>query len=128
METTVQKLDLTEIAKLTFFAPDMERFPALALAREALRSGGAHPAILNASSEIGVEAFLDKRLPFTGIAELVGDAMQTVNVGIAKTIDDVIALDLDVRAQARELISRGRRTATPVRVSESAIEIEAKRL
>lgn len=128
METTVQKLDLTEIAKLTFFAPDMERFPALALAREALRSGGAHPAILNASNEIGVEAFLDKRLPFTGIAELVGDAMQTVNVGIAKTIDDVIALDLDVRAQARELISRGRRTATPVRVSESAIEIEAKRL
>ena len=128
METTVQKLDLTEIAKLTFFAPDMERFPALALAREALRSGGAHPAILNASNEIGVEAFLDKRLPFTGIAELVGDAMQTVNAGVAKTIDDVIALDLDVRAQARELISRGRRTAAPVRVSESAIEIEAKRL
>tara|TARA_E500000318_G_scaffold27226_1_gene27243 strand:- start:331 stop:1560 length:1230 start_codon:yes stop_codon:yes gene_type:complete len=128
METTVQKLDLTEIAKLTFFAPDMERFPALALAREALRSGGAHPAILNASNEIGVEAFLDKRLPFTGIAELVGDAMQTVNADVAKTIDDVIALDLDVRAQARELISRGRRTAAPVRVSESAIEIEAKRL
>ena len=54
--------------------------------------------------------------------------MQTVNAGVAKTIDDVIALDLDVRAQARELISRGRRTAAPVRVSESAIEIEAKRL
>lgn len=128
METSVRKLDLAEIAQLTFLAPDMERFPALALARDALRTGGAQPAILNASNEIAVEAFLDNRLPFTGIAELVGEALQAVNVGVPQTIDDVIALDLDVRAQARALISGARRTMSPVLVSESAIEIEADRL
>ncbi|MEO9899907.1 1-deoxy-D-xylulose-5-phosphate reductoisomerase [Nisaea sp.] len=128
METSVRKLDLSEIANLSFFAPDMERFPALALARDALRSGGAQPAILNAANEIAVEAFLDKRLSFTGIAELVGDALQAVNVGVLQTIDDVIALDQDVREQARALISDACRTSAKRLVPKSAIEIEAKRL
>ena len=119
------KLDLTEIAELTFFAPDMDRFPALALARNALRAGGAQPAILNASNEIAVEAFLNGELPFTGITELIGDVLQAVSVGEPKTIDDVIALDLDIRAQARALISNASRTSSLGIISDSTIEIDA---
>lgn len=125
METNVRKLDLTEIAELTFFAPDMDRFPALALARNALRAGGAQPAILNASNEIAVEAFLNGELPFTGITELIGDVLQAVSVGEPKTIDDVIALDLDIRAQARALISNASRTSSLGIISDSTIEIDA---
>ena len=111
METNVQRLDLAEIASLTFSAPDMDRFPALALARGALRSGGAHPAVLNATNEIAVEAFLRRKLPFTGIAELVSDALQTVSARAPQTIDDVISLDLEARADARALLLRGRAVA-----------------
>lgn len=128
METDVRKLDLAELTKLTFFAPDMERFPALVLAREALRTGGAQPAILNAANEIAVEAFLGGRLSFTGIAEHVGDVLATVNAASPQTIDDVIALDLEARARALELISPTRLASTSDRVSESAIEIDALRL
>ena len=84
------------------------------------------PAILNASNEIAVEAFLDGDLPFTGITELVGDVLQAVSVGEPKTIDDVIALDLDIRARTRALISGGSRTSSPVLISDSAIEIGAE--
>lgn len=68
MATPAPRLNLTEIASLTFEAPDYKRFPALGLAREAMRMGGAMPTILNAANEIAVEAFLKRRIGFLDIA------------------------------------------------------------
>ena len=61
-------LDLAEIGSLHFEQPDPERFPALRLAREALRTGATAPALLNAANEVAVEAFLNRRIPLTAIA------------------------------------------------------------
>jgi 1-deoxy-D-xylulose-5-phosphate reductoisomerase len=69
------KLDLAAIGALTFEAPDEERFPALALAREALRAGGSAPAVFNAANEIAVEAFLQRRLAFLDIAAVVHETL-----------------------------------------------------
>ena len=71
MATPAPKLNLTEIASLSFEAPDYKRFPALALARDAMRMGGVMPTILNAANEIAVEAFLNRRIGFLDIARAV---------------------------------------------------------
>jgi len=128
METNVRSLDLSEIATLTFSAPDETRFPALALARGALRTGGAMPAVLNAANEIAVEGFLAGKLGFTEIAELVEEVMGAVNPAAPGTIDDVIALDREIRGEAAGRLAR--RTASGARrhQGDSAIEIGAGRI
>jgi len=68
METPAARLDLAKVASLTFEAPDLERFPALALARSALETGNGAPTVLNAANEVAVAAFIAGRLPFGGIA------------------------------------------------------------
>lgn len=75
MATPVPRLSLTKIGSLTFEAPDYKRFPALALAREAMRMGGVMPTILNAANEIAVEAFLNRRIGFSDIARNVEAAL-----------------------------------------------------
>ena len=70
------RLDLARAATLTFEEPDLDRFPALGLARQALESGGGAPTVLNAANEIAVEAFLNRRLPFGGIAALVETTLE----------------------------------------------------
>ncbi|WP_420404776.1 1-deoxy-D-xylulose-5-phosphate reductoisomerase [Nisaea sp.] len=128
MQTNVRPLDLSEIATLTFSAPDTARFPALALAREALRSGGAMPAVLNAANEIAVEGFLSGNLGFTQIAELVEDVMEAADPSAPGSIDDVIELDLEIRgAAARRLARRATSGGSPPD-TDSAIEIGAGRL
>jgi 1-deoxy-D-xylulose-5-phosphate reductoisomerase len=72
METPCERLDLVRIGSLEFRAPDFERFPALGLARSALREGGAKPAILNAANEVAVASFLDSGVAFLDIAEIAG--------------------------------------------------------
>jgi 1-deoxy-D-xylulose-5-phosphate reductoisomerase len=69
------RLDLAAVGKLTFEAPDLERFPALRLARAALRAGPAHAAALSAANEIAVAAFLDGRIAFLDIAQVVEEAL-----------------------------------------------------
>jgi len=73
------KLDLAQLGKLTFEAPDEEKFPALGLAREALRIGGLAPAALNAANEAAVAAFLDRRIGFLDIAATVAETLETMN-------------------------------------------------
>ena len=70
-EVPLERLDLAAVGELTFERPDTETFRCLALAREAGERGGTAPCILNAANEVAVAAFLDGRLPFTGIAEVV---------------------------------------------------------
>ena len=103
LKTTTPRLDLAALGQLTFFPPDPVRFPALRLAREALRAGGGAPAILSAANEIAVEAFLDRRLGFTEIAALVERVMDQLGSPPADTLDAVTALDGEARRAARKI-------------------------
>ena len=102
METPVTPLDLVEIGRLDFAAPDPERFPALRLARAALDQGGAAPAILNAANEVAVAAFLDRRIGFLQIAAIVEETMSRYDPPAPVRIEDVIAIDREARSQAAE--------------------------
>ncbi len=108
MEAPTERLDLVKIATLTFEAPDEARFPALKVAKESLRRGGAAPAIMNAANEIAVEAFLGKRLAFLDIARLVRETLDAADArGLmrpAATLADVLAVDAEARALARSLL------------------------
>lgn len=101
MTTPCQPLDLTTIGKLEFEAPDLERFPALALARAAVEAGGARPAILNAANEVAVAAFLDGRIGFLEIAMIVEDTLTRFSPASPATIEEIWAIDREARAQAR---------------------------
>ena len=103
LKTTTPRLDLAALGQLTFFPPDPVRFPALRLAREALRAGGGAPAILSAANEIAVAAFLDRRLGFTEIAALVERVMDQLGSPPADTLDAVTALDGEARRVARKI-------------------------
>jgi 1-deoxy-D-xylulose-5-phosphate reductoisomerase len=94
------RLNLTEIAKLEFFAPDMQRFPALALAWEALRQGGRAPTVLNAANEVAVAAFLDHKIGFLDIASVVADVCTQLGGGDLASLDDVLAIDAEARTLA----------------------------
>ncbi len=102
METPVQRLDLAAIARLDFEAPDEVRFPALRLARAAMIEGGAATAILNAANEVAVGSFLEKRIGFTRIAEIVELVLNWYHPPAPRTIDDVMAIDAQARTYATE--------------------------
>ncbi|OUJ01780.1 1-deoxy-D-xylulose 5-phosphate reductoisomerase [Acetobacter orientalis] len=104
MATTSPRLDLAAFATLEFSAPDEVRFPALRLARQALRSGGAAPAILSAANEIAVEAFLHEQIGFLDIARVVEKVMTKLGAPPADTLDAVLHWDAEARREARALI------------------------
>ncbi|MEY4556544.1 MAG: hypothetical protein RL093_1663 [Pseudomonadota bacterium] len=105
------RLDLAALGRLTFEAPDDERFPALKLARQALQAGGAAPIVFNAANEVAALAFLDRRLGFLNIAAVVADTLSRVTAtGVDSGSDNACDAALAVDAQARrmaELIIRG---------------------
>lgn len=94
------RLDLAALGSLSFFPPDDRRFPALRLARDALRAGGGAPTILNAANEVAVEAFLNRRLGFLDIASLVEVVLDRMGPRTADTLDAVLALDSEARRVA----------------------------
>ena len=102
------RLDLAKVASLTFEAPDPVRFPALAIARRALTTGGAAPTIFNAANEIAVQAFVERRLGFTGIADLVTatlDAAERRNAtNEPQDIEEALAVDQFARSLAQDLL------------------------
>jgi 1-deoxy-D-xylulose-5-phosphate reductoisomerase len=106
MATPCQRLDLVAIGALAFEAPDLERFPALRLAREALAAGGAKPAILNAANEVAVASFLDKRLGFLDIASLVGEVLARFDPQAPASIDAVLEIDGEARRVAAALTGK----------------------
>ena len=109
MATPVERLDLTKAGTLTFEAPDEARFPALSLARQALREGGGLPAVMNAANEIAVEAFLDGKLGFLDIAKTVAKTMdQAVGRGLGRVPGDlagVMDIDREARLVARSVLN-----------------------
>jgi 1-deoxy-D-xylulose-5-phosphate reductoisomerase len=97
-------LSLRQCGRLDFFEPDLERFPALALAFAALRAGGVLPAVLNAANEVAVAAFLAGRITFLEIAETVSRTMDIVATGADTRLEEVLAADAAARRQAAEII------------------------
>jgi 1-deoxy-D-xylulose-5-phosphate reductoisomerase len=103
--TGVEPLDLTAFSGLTFFKPDTERFPALRLAYRALVDGESMPAVMNAANELAVEAFLQGRISFTAIPELIERVMDAHQPCTLNSIADVLETDLWSRVKTRELLT-----------------------
>ncbi len=99
----VQFLDLVRVGVLEFQAPDLVKFPCLALAQAAARAGGLAPAALNAANEVAVEAFLQGRLNFQDIPEVIEAVMQNAARGSIRLLEDVLAADSEARIRAGEL-------------------------
>jgi 1-deoxy-D-xylulose-5-phosphate reductoisomerase len=100
--TPLPPLDLASGLTLEFQAPDLETFPLLALAREAGRRGGTYPCAYNAANEVAVAAFLDGRLPFLGIAEVVEEALAAADGAPARDLDELEQADAAARRVAEQ--------------------------
>ena len=94
------------MAQLTFEAPDLERFPALRITREALKAGGGAPTILNAANEIAVQSFLTRTIGFLDIARIVEETVDAINDTAIETLDDILALDAQARRMAGDLVRK----------------------
>jgi len=101
--TPAQRLDLASIARLDFEAPDLDRFPALRLARAALETGGAAPIVLNAANEIAVARFLAGQLRFPDIVAQVAEALERADFAAPRSIEDVLEIDRSTRARVAAL-------------------------
>ena len=97
--------DFVNIGALTFQQPDLTKFPCLALAFKACETGGTMPAVLNASNEVAVEAFLDKRIAFTNIPELIKDTIEKHSSVKNPTLSDILEADKWAREVAGKLVS-----------------------
>ena len=95
--TPVARLDLAAAGRLDFEAADRVRFPALALAEAALAAGGCRPCVLNAANEVAVAAFLEGRIGFLAIADVVADTLAAVDSRCPETLADVDAMDAEAR-------------------------------
>ena len=108
MGTPAARLDLARVATLTFEEPDLERFPALAIARRALAAGGAAPTVLNAANEVAVREFIDGRLGFCGIAALVEATLDAVErrgeTAEPQSVEEALAIDHNARRLAADLL------------------------
>jgi 1-deoxy-D-xylulose-5-phosphate reductoisomerase len=102
--TPSKRLDLAAIHQLTFEAPDFKRFPALGLARDALKSGGTAPTILNAANEVAVENFLARKVGFLDIARIVEDTLSTATSREVTCLRDVNEVDAEARELARAAV------------------------
>ncbi|HEX6866046.1 MAG TPA: 1-deoxy-D-xylulose-5-phosphate reductoisomerase, partial [Caulobacteraceae bacterium] len=107
------RLDLAAMGQLTFEAPDPERFPAIGIAREALKRGGYAPAAMNAANEVAVAAFLDRRIGFLDIAAAVAETLERMDVGgglpggaSGDALETAIMTDESARRTAAEVLDR----------------------
>ena len=102
-------LDLLQTGGLTFFAPDPERFPCLRLAYQSIQLGETMPAVLNASNEVAVNAFLEGSIKFTDIPLVLRRVMEQHEVKKIHTIEDILKADHWARERARGILSEGRK-------------------
>ncbi|WP_317931883.1 1-deoxy-D-xylulose-5-phosphate reductoisomerase [Halioxenophilus sp. WMMB6] len=110
IDSGVEPLDLFAVARLDFEPPDLRRFPCLRLAMQAAEAGNTMAAVVNAANEVAVEAFLQERIGYMAIAEVIEATVERVAMPVAKDLETVKAVDLQARAKAAEVIVRGRQT------------------
>ncbi|WP_355659541.1 1-deoxy-D-xylulose-5-phosphate reductoisomerase [Halomonas salifodinae] len=106
IDAGVEALDLFQVARLDFQAPDEVAFPCLRLARQAMEVGGTAPAVLNAANEVAVDAFLEGRLGFTDIPRLVAAVLEEVEMRPARALEAILAEDERARRRAEALMAR----------------------
>ncbi|MFG1479346.1 1-deoxy-D-xylulose-5-phosphate reductoisomerase [Xanthobacter sp. V4C-4] len=105
--TSCRRLDLVKAGRLTFEAPDEDRFPALRLARAAMAAGGAAPTRLNAANEVAVAAFLEGRIGFYGLTDLVAEVLDRLEPAPAPgAVDEALALDAEARRLGAGLLPK----------------------
>ncbi len=104
MSSGVEALDLFKVARLDFERPDLDRFPCLRLAQEALQSGGTATTILNAANEEAVAAFLDRRLRFTDIARVIGNTLEAMPIEQATNLQAILDADAQARHWSRQTV------------------------
>jgi 1-deoxy-D-xylulose-5-phosphate reductoisomerase len=103
-DVDLPSLGLPTVGELSFEEPDLNAFPCLRLARAAGEAGGTAPCVLNASDEVAVNAFLDRRIPYTAIAEVVERTLEALPPTTPGHFEDLFAVDAEARERARELI------------------------
>ncbi len=101
-------LDLFQLCKLSFYPPDMDKFPCLRLAYEACRQGGTMPCALNAANEVVVQAFLDCKIGFTHIPRIIEDVMASHAAPRQATLEALLQTDRSARKKAQELVEKPR--------------------
>ena len=101
-----KRMSFSEIASLTFEEPDLETFPLLKLAYDALKADDGSTIVLNATNEIAVEAFLEGKIGFTDISQKIDQMLGLVQVPFPSTVDEIIRLDREVRLMANELLMK----------------------
>jgi 1-deoxy-D-xylulose-5-phosphate reductoisomerase len=104
IECKLPSLDLAAIKQLTFEEPDYEKFPCIKLAQEALEAGNSMPAVLNAANEVAVQAFLDEKIPFKDISEIIRMAMNNHKSHNIDSLEDVLFADNWARKEVKNLI------------------------
>lgn len=114
IESGVASLDLLSIAKLEFEAPDMQRFPCLQLAFDALNAGGTAPTVLNAVNEVAVSAFLNEHIAFTDIPNLISTSLESIPVEAVSSIEHIISVDALARNFANDWIASASRVKVKV--------------
>lgn len=100
----IEKIDLFEIASLTFEKPDLEKFQCLKLAFEAIKKGHSHQVVLNAANEVLVDAFLNKKITYTQIPKGIQKMLDAHNAMELNTVDEILALDEKVKKETRKMI------------------------
>jgi len=106
IDSGVEPLDIFDVAKLEFEKPDTERFPCLKLCYQAMQAGGSASIILNAANEIAVQAFLQKKIPFTAIAELIESVLSEITIIDVESLDTILTVDQSARKIAQSHINK----------------------
>ena len=99
-----KKLDFAKLGSISFFEPDLDKFPALGLAFNAIGRGGNIPCVLNAANEVAVAAYLHDEIPFYGISDIVGECMETVPFIASPTIEEIFQTNTRARAEAERTV------------------------
>ena len=106
LDSGVPSLNLVDVGRLDFEAPDDHRFPCIGLAYAALRQGGAAPAVLNAANEVAVQAFLDGRLAFMAIPEVIDEVLGGVPAKAPPDLEALLAVDAEARQRAARAVAK----------------------
>jgi 1-deoxy-D-xylulose-5-phosphate reductoisomerase len=109
------RFSISDLRHLDFCPPDMAKFPCLRLAYEAAASGGAKTIALNAADEVAVAAFLEERIGFEEIPQVIEEVMIATPAGHLESIQKVLTLDTEARLFAREMVKQRRRKGSPIR-------------
>ena len=105
IDSGVASLDLFQVARLEFEAPDLKRFPCLGIAYDVIEVGGTAPAIMNAANEVAVAAFLQGRLKFTAIPQVIDGTLSALVPSGVSDLQALLEVDLEARSLAEQMIS-----------------------